>query len=305
MQDQDLLLRESMRELSKLKFNIVYTPTTVKYLQLFIFSLLKWLKCSFRLVANGCSVEEMRVLQTLCHNNSRLDFLTIPSKKMVKHGPVLSYLQTLEQSDTFCFMDSDILAVGDFLSEQIPCVGKYAGVFSGSPVFRKIDEQTLTEIDPKITGRFNQTATGICLGSTHLAIYDNQVLTQMIQSTGIDFDRYDYADVPTQYQGWLAERGLKKARYDTGKLLNLLLLAQGEQLVFIESPCLLHIGGISMQLLRERDEQDQKMLRKKSIAQWSKNILKQAIASLGMKKPTTHRAVTIDVKLRSRIFSFR
>jgi hypothetical protein len=39
--------------------------------------------------------------------------------------------------------------------------------------------------------------------------------------------------------------GLEKRLYDTGKVLNLLLLAQGEHLSFMESSSLQHLGSIS------------------------------------------------------------
>lgn len=229
----------------KFTFNIIYTPGIVKYLRLFILSLLKWSDCSFRLVANGCLSEEIRDLRAFCHKNSRLEFLRLPSKTMMKHGDVLNYLQSIESSKFFCFMDPDILATGEFLCEFISHLGQYVGVFSGFPIWCKGEEQILPEAFPEMFGRHNITHNGLCIGGTFFAIYDNKVLTQLIRSTNIGFNKYRWQDIPIQYQKHLSQLGLEKEMYDTGKVLNLLLLAQQHSLIFKEVPTLKHIGGIS------------------------------------------------------------
>jgi hypothetical protein len=228
-----------------LRFNIVYTTGTVRYLRLLVFSLLKWSDCSFRLVANACSPEEVRLLQELCRKSSQLEFLALPSKTIMLHSEVLSYLQTLEQSDYFCFMDSDILATGDFVSEMCPYFDHYAGVFSATPIWCSEEEQILPEGFPRMPGHFNRTSDGICIGSTYFAMYDNTALSQLIQSTGIGFRRYRWEEIPSSYQNQVSQAGLKKTHYDTGKLLNVLLVAQGKRLTYVDSPFLQHIGGVS------------------------------------------------------------
>jgi hypothetical protein len=66
-----------------------------------------------------------------------------------------------------------------------------------------------------------------------------------MQTTGISFKRYNWPEIPVDYQDQLAGAGLDKICYDTGKLLNLALLLQGVSLVFQASSSLGHIGGIS------------------------------------------------------------
>ena len=246
----------------KLEFNIIFTPGTIKYLQLFVFSQLKWSNCSFRLVSNSCPPTEVHLLQTLCQMESRLEFLSPPSDTVMSHGQALSFLQTIEQSDYFCFMDSDILATGDFVSELAPHLDRYAGVFSATPMWCRPEEQTLPATYPRMSGWFNRTETGMCLGGTYLAIYKNSVLTSVRQSTGIDFEQRKWANVPVQYQDWLAEAGLKKRVYDTGKLLNLLLLAQGERLVCVESAFLQHVGGFSTSVAETSRPQRERVLQR-------------------------------------------
>jgi hypothetical protein len=229
-----------------LTFHIIYTSGTVQYLSIFLFSLLKWSNCSFRLVANGCSSEEKQFLQSLCQNNPRLGFLDLPSKSMMKHGDALDYLHALENSEYFCFMDSDILATGEFMGEFVPYLARCAGVFSGSPIWCTREEQILPKSFPNMPGRYNRTQQGQCIGSSYFAIYNNEQLTRVLQPTGMSFNPYNWQDIPQPYQTQFDRMGLKKKNYDTGKVLNLALLAQEKgSLVFREPSSLIHIGGIS------------------------------------------------------------
>ena len=86
-----------------------------------------------------------------------------------------------------------------------------------------------------------------------MAMYDNRVLRSLIESTGIDFRRYPWERIPVEYQNQIANLGLERARYDTGKVLNLLLLAQGRGIIFKEVSSLHHIGGIDTGIAREGD----------------------------------------------------
>jgi hypothetical protein len=230
----------------ELRFNIVYTTGTVRHLRLFVVSLLRWSDCAFRLVANACSPQETRLLQEMCLSSPRLEFLALPYKKMTPHDETLSYLQSIERSDHFCFMDSDILATGDFMSEMSPHLQQCAGVFSGSPIWCTAEEQVLPATVPRVRGQFSKTDDGVCLGSSYFAIYDNNVLTEFVQSTGVDFRRYWWREVPAPHQRQLVRMALQKDRYDTGKLLNILLSAQGKAIVFVDSQFLQHIGSVSI-----------------------------------------------------------
>jgi len=243
----------------ELRFNIVYTPGTVRFLHFFAFSLLRRLNCSFRLAANGCSPEEIHLLRRMCGRYpDRAELLRLPFHEVVTHGQALSYLQSLERSDHFCFMDSDILATGDFLSDITPLVGRYAGVFSGTPLWCRDEEQILPEAFPFMVGRYNRTDKDVCLGSTFLAVYDNRVLAQVIQATGINFEWRSWPDIPSRCRDQLTRMGLARREYDVGKLLNLLLLGQGEHLVHVESPHLHHIGGMSTYISSRRGSNPRK-----------------------------------------------
>ncbi|MBV7339690.1 glycosyltransferase [Chloroflexi bacterium TSY] len=246
-------------------FNIIYTPGTAIYLAPLVHSLLTWSDCTFRLVANGCPTSEHGYLRNFCANSSRLEFLALPTSKMVPHGKALAFLHEQTTSDYFCFMDSDILATGDFVEALKLRLRDRSAFFSCNPIWCKPAEQILPDDSPVIHGRYHSTRTGLCLGSSYFAIYDNQVLADFLHTSPIGFDLYDWPRVPKRCQKTLAGLGQQRVRYDTCKVLNLLLLAQGENMIFWNSPDLLHLGGFS----RYRQHQAPKAGRRLYSSQYS------------------------------------
>ena len=67
---------------AELQFNIIYTPYTARYLSMFVPSLLEWMDCRFRIVANGCLPDEVEALRALCETSERLEFL-MPSSDIM------------------------------------------------------------------------------------------------------------------------------------------------------------------------------------------------------------------------------
>jgi hypothetical protein len=70
-------------------------------------------------------------------------------------------------------------------------------------------------------------------------------LNSLIHTTGIGFQSYRWPEIPSYYQEQLLHLGVQRDAYDTGKVLNLLLLARGEKLIYRETETLRHIGGVS------------------------------------------------------------
>ncbi len=227
-------------------FHIIYTPGTVKSLSFLVHSLLKWSDCTFRLVANGCTAAEKQHLQKLCRQNQRLSFLDLPTRYMMEHGPALNYLHALASDEPyFCFMDSDIYATGEFMSEFMALLIEHTGVFSGYPLWIAPDRLSVSQRDWGIHGHHHQTPTGICIGTTYFAIYNNPYLCETMQAAAIDFQHYFWQDLPEFRQRQLIESGLQYARYDTAKMLNLSLVERGHALAYHDAGGLHHIGGLS------------------------------------------------------------
>lgn len=228
-----------------LLFNIVYTPGTVRYLTLFVHSMLKWSDCAFRLVANGCLPPERTYLRRFCEQSDRLTFWTIPAKGALPHDAALNYLQGLTDADHFCFMDSDILAVDAFMPPVVSGLTTHAAVFSGETLWLNKTDATMPAAFRIMSGLHHFSDSGMCLGSSYFAVYDNRILTDFIQDTGIGFDTFRWSEIPGAYQDQLQDMGLKKDSYDTGKVLNLLLQHRGHACLHSDIPELCHLGGVS------------------------------------------------------------
>ena len=229
-----------------LSFHIIYTPHTVALLSRFLPTLLNESDCLFRLIANGCTAQEITHLRHLCQNNDRLEFLALPTARPLWHGPALNYLQALNDTEYFCFMDSDIFATGPFLPTLMAELAQANACFSCAPICCTDNDALLTDDDPIVQGILNRTSTGLCLGGTYLAIYAQPTLRHFIRTTGIGFEPRYWAEIPAAYQEILLGLGLQRAWYDTGKVLNLLLHEQGQRLAWCEIPTLRHLGGISL-----------------------------------------------------------
>lgn len=228
-----------------MQFHIIYMPNTVRYLTPFVSSLLRWSDCTFKLVANGCDAAEEATLQQFCKNNSRLKFATLSVHEPVNHGMALNHLQSINRESTFCFMDSDIFATGPFMPEFTDRIDQYSGLFSGTPLWCIAGEGILSKEYPRMYGRYHHTESGICLGSSYFAIYDNQLLREVIRSTQIDFQSRFWPQIPKKHQQMLTRMGLARKAYDTGKLINLLMHHQGHKLWFCNVSTLPHLGGLS------------------------------------------------------------
>lgn len=238
-----------------LEVNIIYSPGVVKSLSFFIWSLLKWSDCSYRLVANGCLPPERRFLQKLCAKNNRLEFWCIPTKsRHIPHGEAINYLHALTRGDRFCFMDSDILATGEFLSQPLSLLNTHTGVFTGTPLWIKSEEEILPTSYQIISGHHQITDHEIPLGSTYFALYDNNKLTDIMQNTGVGFERYAWDEIPQPYQNQLSDAGLARKVYDTGKLLNFLFNVHNEPLIFYNSSVLCHLGGVGIRTFHNKPE---------------------------------------------------
>lgn len=228
-----------------LTLNIVYTPGTVAMLGFMVRSLLHWSDCSFRLISNACLPPEQRFLKNLAEGHPRLTFCALPTHSLWPHGRTLDYLHRLTPDDLFGFLDSDIFATGEFLPALTAQLKNHAAVFTGAPVWARSADQIMPADFQVASGPYNRTATGTHIGCTYCAIYDNRALRRLLAATAVSFSEATRAEIPAAWRAPLATLGLAKQSYDTGKLLNALLIAQGHSLRYVETPMLVHLGGSS------------------------------------------------------------
>lgn len=227
-------------------FNIIYTIGTVDRLLPFVHTLLKYTDtCCFRLVDNGCSVEEAQRLKNYCQRSDRLEFYSLGVRKIVSHGQALNHLFGLDSSELFAFMDSDIFATGPFLEPHLQALEEHAGICSCLPIWHRPSEIEMREDFAIMGGCFLRTHSQTFLGVSYYAIYRRSAVQSVMDSTGIDFERYTWNQLTPQQQQSLAGLGLKKNLYDTAKVLNIFLQQHGFTLSYEESAHLLHIGAFS------------------------------------------------------------
>jgi hypothetical protein len=143
-------------------------------------------------------------------------------------------------------MDSDILAAGDFMAELQPLLADAAGVFSAWPLMVRNQEKVLQADHQYIGGHHLATPTGVCLGGTYFAMYHRAALTSAMQYAPDGFGVSYRRQLPWATRSLLKRVAQERLFYDTGRLLNLILIDQGYLLRTLETDRLCHIGSYSM-----------------------------------------------------------
>lgn len=232
-----------------LKFHIIYTPYTVDLLAFFVWSLLKYSECTFCLVSNACTEQEDQFLQILADTEERLSFLKLPNEEVWKHGKVLNFLYERENSDYFSFMDSDIFAIRPFMSQFLPLIQTHVSVSSCSSLWMREKDKVLPKGLNLLSGRYHKTKQGICLGSTYFAIYNLKRINALSNFSDIDFQKKVWEDLSIKQQSIFTNPNFRPIKFDTAKLLNLLLANEKEKLCFAENNSLIHFGGFSNRMI--------------------------------------------------------
>ncbi len=258
----------------ELRFNIIFTPGTVAALRVFVLSLLHHTgpECTFRLVTNGCDDAEVAILRRFCAISDRLAFYRFIENrrsplKISQHGTVLNHLITLETLPHFCFMDSDIFALGDFVAEIRPFLNTHAALFSCPPVWTIPSDRIAPSEHHVFGGPHTTTDAGVLLGGSYFCVYAIKPLRALMAQTGVTFHKYVrpgamkhprlksrikarivFLRSPLWSQRTALQRlGVRADLYDTGKLINLLLQARGHTLKEVQLRTLRHLGGISIE----------------------------------------------------------
>ena len=225
-----------------LTFNIIFTPGTVRYLQLSVLTLLHHSPYRYRLVANGLPGDERELLQRFSECSPRLICFIYPSTSALPHGSMLNILLQREASTHFCFMDSDIFASGTF-DRELERHLRDCDVFSSCPPMVQDPAQIL----PGFTGMSVQTPAGVPLATTYFCIYRKEPIQRVSLRTSVGFEVYHPPEyLPPCAAGDGITDDLRNVhRLDTGKLLN--ILAASDQLRFCHKPLdnLAHVGGLS------------------------------------------------------------
>lgn len=231
-------------------FNVIYVPGTVRTLLDFVRSLAAHSPYRFRLVSNACSAEEETFLAEQAARHPQLDFVSLESKTILLHGEALQRLFRSQSAEYFACIDSDIFAHGPFLTEAQSLLAAHVAIFSGLPVWLAPEERVMPHDFVFMSGRFSETDDGRCLGVSYCAMYRRTELETVMGRTGVTFHSRHWSELSVELRGLLAQMQLQKRRYDTIKLVNLMLRQSGFSLLLCPEPNLVHVGALSSAAVR-------------------------------------------------------
>lgn len=241
-----LLNRFEMREPI---FNIIYIPNTVAYQSVALVSLLLNSRYSFRLVGNALGQEEAKLLKAIAQSSDRLDFINFESDFIIPHGTLLDLLFHSEDSDFFCFCDSDI-----FLFEKLFCsvqeLIQSNHIFSSAGRIENDDEAVYSGFKGGATTMSPDLK--IPLATSFFCVYQRQAIQEISRQYGVGFEQYrNFNQVPSAAKKQLKKLEIEFSMFDTGKLMSVLMYCHGKKNMYHDIKGLLHIGGMSGRYLQQ------------------------------------------------------
>lgn len=230
-----------------LVWNVIFTPGTFRYLRRLPASLAEHTTARFRFVANGCTAEEQRSLAAAA--TAQIDVTVLPGTGVRTHGEALTSLfDHFDDGGYFCFVDSDVLARGPWVPFLLAALGDRVAVTSGDVAWT--DDTVLPPGAEDLPGRHAIGADGFVYGSSFLALYRRGAVTHARERYGVTFEPYAHDRLDPRARGAIESLGRAFRLYDTAKVLNLLLRADGGEMTHVAHPALRHLGGISQYLSR-------------------------------------------------------
>ena len=242
-----------MLELSNPTFHIIFVRGSVRLLRPLAFShAARTRTVRLRLVSNGCTRAELRLLHELGAASNRVEVVELSRNRVLPHGVVLNELHAMQESSAFAFLDSDCFATGDWLPDLVSGAQEADAVFAGRPIWSLDWSPTLPAGFGVLSGAYDRLSDGACVGGSYFAAYDSTALRACMRATGVSFREYRWRDVPDAVQGQLVRAGKRLEWYDTGKLLNIMLGLRGAGCENVTLRHLRHIGAISSALCVRR-----------------------------------------------------
>jgi hypothetical protein len=235
-------------------WNLVFTPHTFRYFHLFTRSLLAMSDARARLVANGCTRDEVARMHALSeHSGGRVTAMAFPGSQMRTHGQALNALfDGTDDGELFCFVDTDVKATDRFMPRLLAALDGAVGVTSCKPAWATDTTVPAGAVD--LVGRHFVSPDGFVYGSSYLAMYRRASVADTRNRWAVSFDPCVFSRLSPAVRARLDEMGRRFDMYDTAKVLNILLQGDGGTLRHLDHPELFHVGGISEYLSHPRDE---------------------------------------------------
>ena len=178
------------------------------------------------------------------HPGRVVEVVDVSPTAMVAHGVALDAVRSSrDDGELFAFIDPDIAATAPFVAVFTSLlVDDCVVVTSGTEVWS--DDNLVPAGHRGVAGQHFVGRDGFVFGSPHLAIYDRRALDDTAARWGVGFGSAG-PDLRDDARARLAEMGQSFLMYDTAKIVNALLQADGHRLVHRDLPQLVHIGGLA------------------------------------------------------------
>jgi hypothetical protein len=166
------------------------------------------------------------------------------SEKMVAHGVALDRVRSQrDDGPYFATIDPDIKANAPFVAPLVRHLrGSCAAATSGTEVWS--DDNLVPPGHIGVAGEHFVSQDGFVFGSPHYAIYRRDAMDATCARWGIGMGSGG-PDLSEEATARLASMGHEYLVYDTGKLVNTFLQADGHTVVHEDFDHLVHIGGLS------------------------------------------------------------
>lgn len=237
---------ELQRQNRGVTFNVVFTPGSPARLLPFSLSLLQSPSVRVRVVANGCDPREIALMRAAAETDERLSHYVLQSAHPIEHGLALNHLFETFPEPRFAFVDSDVIATGDFMRALSSLAPGQVGVFTAPPVWMTDDEAVSIPGSSILSGRRRRLQDGTFVGNTYCAIYERAVVEPVWRAAPRGFALHHKHRLPRSVRASLAARGWRFRTLDTARLINLQLLLAGFKLENRRVPELHHLGGFSV-----------------------------------------------------------
>ncbi len=228
-----------------LTFHIVVTPGSVGLARCSVASMLHWTPWHFNLVANGLGRSEWAELVRLAQSHPRLSCTAVPERMLLPHGIVLTRLLDDCRDPFFCFADVDFFITGPVADLVHTAIESAEVVTAGYHLALDADAGWDGYEGKRLLGPH-----GEVLGVTFFAVYRTEVVRRTMRLWQVGFERYDAPEfLPDEVRQRLWRAGYSGWAYDTGKVLNLLMLLGGARITHLDRPEMQHVGGLAGMLL--------------------------------------------------------
>ncbi|MCB1246240.1 MAG: hypothetical protein KDB69_03125 [Acidimicrobiia bacterium] len=226
-------------------FNVVWTGTTFSTLTDFTTTVLARSRARMRFIANACPPSEIDAMVRFSdrHAGRVVEVMVASSGRMLRHGDCLDLvLNERDDGPLFCLLDPDILVTAPFMGVYLRTLDRCSAVTSGREIWS--DDNIRPNGHIGVNGEIFFDRDGFVFGSPHFALYRSADLRATTTRWGVGFSSAG-SDVPEPAREQLKSMGRSYWIYDTGKVVNILLQADGSRLVHIENDHLVHVGGLA------------------------------------------------------------